>query len=274
MKRGLAAAVLALALALAAPLARPAGEGDPTSGDLVLLPGPLAPLDESTPEATGWHLPGRNFRAGEGWWALACGPLGCALSATRLSVRPAMHDVYDGEPVPSQKLQWAPLPANGAQVLAVFKPIRSLAGRLPLRAGPVTTWLHAGLTSYPRGSRPGTMETPVPAGQGAPVLVLPRLVEGADGADPTIEIELRIGPQRQSLGRSGFGIEGPQVLRGPDYLRWAGDLDGDGRPDLLVRLPGSGAVDVALYLSSLAGPGELVGLAGRFQYADPASAGC
>jgi hypothetical protein len=58
-----------------------------------------------------------------------------------------------------------------------------------------------------------------------------------------------------------------------DYLLWAGDLDGDGKPDLILN-HGEPGIQVALYLSSLAKDGELVGLAGRFQYSDPSSAGC
>jgi hypothetical protein len=47
-------------------------------------------------------------------------------------------------------------------------------------------------------------------------------------------------------------------------VRWAGDLDADGAPDLLLEVdPGSGA-ELRLYLSSAAAPGEIAGLAGRF----------
>src|SRR5687768_11715287 len=49
---------------------------DPTSGPIVLLPGPLdvpqATDEHKMSSALGWHLPGRNFRSGDGWWALAC----------------------------------------------------------------------------------------------------------------------------------------------------------------------------------------------------------
>jgi hypothetical protein len=56
-------------------------------------------------------------------------------------------------------------------------------------------------------------------------------------------------------------------------LLWAGDLDADGKPDFLVSF-GMGSYNVALFLSSLAGPGEMVGEAGRFAYFPVEMAGC
>ena len=54
----------------------------------------------------------------------------------------------------------------------------------------------------------------------------------------------------------------------------AGDLDGDGRADLLLSLPDDDCgFDDRLYLSSMAGPGQLVGLAARFAGRHPAC-GC
>ena len=70
-------------------------------------------------------------------------------------------------------------------------------------------------------------------------------------------------------------MEGPGQLRPRDYLLWAGDLDGDGKPDFILNHGEQEyGVNVALYLSSLAKKGELVGVAGRFLYSDPRSAGC
>lgn len=67
----------------------------------------------------------------------------------------------------------------------------------------------------------------------------------------------------QTIAKLDFTLENtPQIL-------WAGDLDGDGRLDLFVRLPGGGyGGDFRLYLSSIAHSPNLVGEAGRFFVSD------
>ena len=278
-------------------------------GDMVLFPGNLGALvshDKQDPRTgapgskAGIHMPGTGYRAGSGWWALVCDAgedlsdekKGCRLSGTQLSIAKAKHAVYDSEPVASQLLYWSPLPADLDKVahegekrpklIMVFKPLRSLAN-LKLSAGSVTTYVHSGMSQYPATARPGTLEVRLSMGNGRYADVVPRIKkitarkdEGqtSTSAPNIATFELRMGNLRQKLpGFSFSAIEATGYLRPSDYLLWAGDLDGDGKPDLLIR-HGDSDIDVALYLSSLAKDGELVGLAGRLQYSDPSSAGC
>lgn len=77
--------------------------------------------------------------------------------------------------------------------------------------------------------------------------------------------ELRLGTSEnryatpQTVAKLDFTLDNtPQIL-------WAGDLDGDGRLDLLVRLPGGGyGGDFRLYVSATARAPALVREAGRF----------
>ena len=66
-------------------------------------------------------------------------------------------------------------------------------------------------------------------------------------------LQLTVGDRQQPLGRIEDGA-------GPWSVRWVGDVDGDGRPDVLLELPGAGGTrSLRLHLSGEAGPDLLVG---------------
>lgn len=284
-----------------------------THGDMVLFPGngfgPLVSHDNQNPNAglpgtkAGWHIPGKEYRAGTGWWVLVCQSdekladedKFCQLYSTTLSVSKAKHDVYDSEQVGSQLLYWAPLPAyldkvpledqKRPDLIALFKPIRTLA-KLKFSPGSVTSYVHRSMSVYPAPPRIGTLEVRLSLGSGAFMDVVPRIrlpqtqTAAQNDEQPAYNpydidvFELRMGNQRQQLpGYTVEELDGGPLQNQQSYLLWAGDLDGDGQPDLILNHGGYG-IHVALYLSSLAGEGELVGLAGSFDYADPSSAGC
>lgn len=297
-----ALAVLVLFLSGAFVPARGDNLTDPTRGDMVLFPGPLQELElpgtpgsgaaaVSKPVVMGLNIPGKSFRAGDGWWSLICDS-GCRLSPARMAATPATHPVYDSDPTPSQILSWTPLPKGlstrngnsesdlpGPKLLAMVKPIRSLQG-LMLTAGPVKTWLHQAMENYPAGSRIGTMEVSIPITPNTNALLVPRLRRALAGPEntgqaETMLLELRIGDRRQQLGLfDTSGIEGLGPVRPTAYLMWAGDLDGDGQLDLLVDFSGGNGRKVELFLSTLATGKDLVGSAGSFEFYDPSSAGC
>jgi hypothetical protein len=91
---------------------------------------------------------------------------------------------------------------------------------------------------------------------------------------PEVQLQIEFDGVVQSLGTYNVHLGDPsQPTELSEVLQWVGDLDGDGRPDLLIN-HSAYFWDVALYLSSLAKPGEVVGEAGRFTYSPPDSAGC
>lgn len=78
------------------------------------------------------------------------------------------------------------------------------------------------------------------------------------------QIELVQGDRRQVLGALGLPTDAGAVGAPPEgFLRWAGDLDRDGRPDLVLAMNADATVFMLL-LSSLATADEFVGEAGVF----------
>lgn len=254
-------------------LAQDAALSGKSTGPVVMLPRQAAQDGQFSQ-----HLPGREYKAGSGWWALAC-PGRCELYPLSLGIKPQRHPVYDGDPVPGQLLSFTPPPPVG-EVLVLFKPVR-LKAELKLQPGPVATYYPGLIPHLRRPATPGTMEGEVglPKGQQArlvPTLLLPENTGQARWeleAQTPLTLELHLDGRRQMLGIFNFGIEGVKALKPSDYLIWAGDLDGDGKPDFLINFDFQGT-DQALFLSSLAQGDELVGEAGRFQYFPIDSAGC
>lgn len=244
-----------------------------STGPVVMLPR-LAAQDGQF----GLHLPGREYKAGSGWWALAC-PGRCELYPLSLGIKPQRHPVYDGDPVPGQLLSFTPPPPVG-EVLVLFKPVR-LKTELKLQPGPVATYYPGLIPHLRRPATPGTMEGEVGLPKGQQARLVPTLLLPENTGQPRWELEaqtplaleLHFDGRRQMLGTFNFGIEGVKALKPSDYLIWAGDLDGDGKPDFLINFDFQGT-DQALFLSSLAQGDELVGEAGRFQYFPIDSAGC
>jgi hypothetical protein len=250
-----------------------------TSGPVVILPAPEVYANEngqSMPPAL--HLPGSEFKSGSGWFALDCTDT-CKIIAETLTVTPKLHPQYDGPMVAGQLLQWQPVPPTNT--LLMFKPFRAPADKLNLVAGPVKTYYPQAGVNVTRTKTPGTMECQLnlPDGSNAqliPIMITPKKNKDAsqtDGTENALSLELRIGEQRQILGQFSFGIEGSFSMKPENYLIWAGDLDGDGKLDVIIKTDFQGT-DMKMFLSSLAKPGELVGEAGRFVYFPIDSPGC
>lgn len=271
----------------------PGPEFKPFSGDLQLFPGSMIAALETETESDGEakqspgigiNFPGRHHRAGDRWWVLSCGGA-CDLSKASLSVQPITHGQYDGPPLLSQGLVWAPLPAHRSMyeaeeeaknrndlpvLILMFKPREKLSGLL-LKEGPVKTWLSAANGDYPHPEGGGSMETLIEMGKDEKAVLRPVLQAAeADSENTEVIFELTVGEQKQRFDQGfGFDMGEQHALKGPEYLLWAGDLDGDGRLDLLMNFDERG-VDVAL----LAKEGELVGEAGRLNYWDPSDSRC
>lgn len=258
----------------------------------IVEPGPI--LEWNVPDSDGYESVGKS-----GWWGVLCRTYGfrpqCRLQKLAMTVRLSPYELEEGKTVPGRLFRWMTKPNNNSmglddrseRVLMVFRQAATHEGKIRLREGELTTYLHKGAEFYYPGTyRTGTMEVSIPLANDRRADLLPRVFSSSlaniDRGRSDVDVfELRIDGQRQRLpGRkSGCGVG--KALRPEDYLWWAGDMDGDGKLDLILSRggeiifpsddhPGHLVVmgerhDLALYLSSLAKPGELLGLAGRFR---------
>lgn len=203
-------------------------------------------------------LPGDRWRSGPGWLGLDCVELNCRLSPGRLAVVAGRGP--GGEPGQQLSFTRASPARPGARVLAWFK----ADARLPwLAARPLPTYA-ADTAPLKRPASPGTLEVAVGLPDGRAAALVPLYDKGRE----RFLLQLRLPGQRQMLEELGACSHAVPS----DFLLWAGDLDGDGRPDFLISyIDGDG--EVHLYLGAQAGPRQIVGLAGSYA-SPPASAAC
>lgn len=205
--------------------------------------------------------PGKRYRNGTDWLALACTSKGCNLEPANLSVRPqSWQGHYDDKPTQGQKLRFTPTVKVNSKVIAWFHQSEKYSWLVP---GNVITYASTA-TRFKRPSTEGTLEVAVDLPDGSSSKFVPLF----DKAGGVFHLQLRTPDRRQMLGQLG---NCSKVVT-TDYLIWAGDLDRDGQPDYLVSFVDSDG-QVVLYLSSAAGAKKIVGTAGIFD-APPSGGEC
>lgn len=258
MRLLIAGAMLLLAGACVA--ARADESGAPRTGIGILPP------EIATP-AFAMGVTDQHFQPDWEWQALVCRRK-CELEPVKLLMTPVKVQPYDGE-------------AEQGHVYALDRELEA-APLLLLRDLPDSirkkpeTWLHAGLGAYPASSTVGTLEIDI-AVPGDPARIVPRYAGRHDGTH-MFHLYLESKNGRQLLARIPVdGIVGPSgIARGPQLLRWAGDLDGDDKLDLIMTLSSRAGEDASatLFLSSAAKDGEMVGMAAAFYYWPVGNPGC
>jgi hypothetical protein len=199
--------------------------------------------------------PGTRYKSSADWLALNCTPSGCSLEPARLTVKAeSWQGHYDDKPTRGQKLNFRKLKPGSGSVIAWFQ----LDAKHPwLKPGAVTTYASsAGRTKRPASE--GTLEVAIDLPDGKPVTLVPLY----DRESQLFLLQLREPKRRQMLGQ----VASCSRAVANDYFLWAGDLDGDGRPDYLISFVDYDG-QVLLYLGGAAAQGEyeIAGIAGVYE---------
>ncbi len=214
-------------------------------------------------------LPLLGYADREEWLALTCREH-CTLVPVELRTQPATVTPAGSDTALSGQTLALERKPEGV-LIAV---LRGLPGKFRRRPD---TRLHGGMASYPRPGSRGTLEIGISGGRGDRARIVPRLPRDATYETP-LSYYLEADGKRQLLGSvSESEIAGYDALaKGTQLLRWAGDLDGDGRLDLVMSFRSrSGEQQAAtLYLSSAATADELVHAVANFDYFPVDNPGC
>ena len=185
---------------------------------------------------------------GETWWGLFADDEGASLRKVEVgtwrTADPVVGDVI-GEP-------------TGVQVVAPGTPVALIRG-LDLEEGAVSTVLMGETLLLPGERlglpRPGAVDLLLVTGSAEAAAWSPVEPIFEDYAFTLVaQVNGRVERGQELLRISELGGEGSPTVR------WAGDLDRDGRMDLIIDATDHYNVErLVLYLSSKAGPGEIVG---------------
>lgn len=222
------------------------------TGPIQVLPSTVARVEQGV---RGLGLTRTTYLNGETWQALVCNTE-CVLVPVVLTAQPKLLTYSEDNSIG----QWLAVdkPQPG-ELIALFQGLKSTTEQTML------TLLHRGMQRYPGTGRPGTMEIGIPSLDAENFRIVPRLVKGTG----TLRIYLENNTHRQRLGEltiPEMNADFSDVAKRRDLLRWAGDLDGDRKIDLVMSFDSWVGNDfsVVLFLSSYAKDGDFVGLAGSF----------
>ncbi len=193
-----------------------------------------------------------TFPRDSAWYGLYCTASNCEIrnAKVRITSSTAKNILDENEPI---------------DVLHVHDSPIALFSGFPLKIGKVTTWFKADnpiveSEHYSKLKKLGHWQMP----WGTTPLTISWVKLPEYGG---FRYHISDGTTNQFLFRTD--IEGHYGGETAPFIHWIGDLDGDGKIDLLLSLPDDNCgFDYRLYLSSLAGKGEFIHkaakLSGRF----------
>lgn len=238
----LATLLLAIQIAVAAPDVSATG---------ILSTYAILPASILRPE--GVALDTQNLSRFQNWHGLVCSIKGCELRPVLINfdaARDANASLVEGK----MHIHYSPLKKIKGEFTIAF-----IGGNPEKSVAPLPTWFTSRTPRTAKDAENGslgiTLDTPT---QGDFRLV-PRWNKRSNNSYLTLYLENK--KQRQSLGQ--ISLEAVNAgLKTRDILIWAGDMDGDGKIDLITRVGDSKTpTGLRLWLSSERGDNEMVGIA-------------
>lgn len=227
---------------------------------LLLVPcGPFAWSDEPIQilRVGGWHGNEVSAEASPDWWGIFPEDDGFTLQSTPITITP-FRDEIAGDAPDAKTGKRVSIPQDAAPVLLVKGLKNPVRGTLrSLAVPPPYSFLHLGETRYLRmkDEKPRDALRLAAVGEAKDWIEMPGHV-----AVFNYQFKLYQGYDQNSVVQA-LPLVKIVSVDGPPRLIWAGDLDRDGRIDLLMDLTHDyNLTHLALFLSSSAQEGEFVGL--------------
>ncbi len=197
----------------------------------------------------GIELTGGALTLARNWRGLVCTEQGCELRPIKLTIQKQ----------PEQgklRISYSPVSKTRGRNEFTIALVSNVDG---VEKKPIPTWFTLRTPRNPEDAVNGSLGVTVKTPEHGDYYLVPRLSQKNGGSLLSLFLENK--QQRQLLGH--IAIDALNAgLKTRDILIWAGDLDGDGKIDLITRVSkGSNTGGLYLWLSSRSEKGEMVGIA-------------
>lgn len=205
----------------------------------------------------GVALDTQNLSRFRNWHWLVCSIKGCELRPVLINFD-AAPDTNAARGEGKMHIRYSPLNIIQGEFTIAF-----IGGNPEKSTTPLPTWFTSRTPRTAKDAEKGSLGITLDTPTQGDVHLVPRWNKRSNNSYLTLYLENN--KQRQSLGL--ISLEAVNAgLKTRDILIWAGDMDGDGKIDLITRVGGREThTGLRLWLSSERGDSEMVGIAATLE---------